>query len=853
MKNCCYAMCLALISLGSWLALGNHPSREQDTDKDDPKSASKTKTINDQMLGNEPKDKVRINSPHKVYLHEMVQGKTYLIDMVSTEFDTLLRLETPAGQQVAYDDDSGGNLNAQISYQAKQSGTYRIIATSYGASAKGKFTLTIREIEVRLAKPIELKVGSQSKTLKDKLTAEDGSDGRARPYKLYTFEGAPDKLYRMELSGLADGRLRLEEITGQLIKKADFTEKGTSTLVFRPKEDGTYYLYVSAGPSRKMGDFTLKVAASVPAKMQVEEINAAKPVKVQGELTTADGCDADGKYCRGYAFTADAGKEYRFEARGKVDPYLSLQSAEGKLLQNEDFGDPGYSQLRFRPSKKGTYHLVVCSERAGKTGPFTLTGGDRLSNARPFSVTKGQPAKISGQFTNTDELDHRAKPCQTYAFQGEAGTIYRFNVQGNSGIYLRVEQADGAAPSPPAGFVPVTNAATFVPTKTGTCYLVAVAESAPPLSAYTVTGTLLQPKVPPLIEPKYETEKVATIKGMLSAEEGLNAKGQPYQVVALKTESGKTYQMKATSTFGTPLMELQDLKGKVLQTSTFIGIEPGSQLIYSAEKAGEYRIVLIGQVGQKMPFTLTITEGKPLPTEPLKAAKLIEPKYEPVKVAKITGTISEDKGLNDKGQPYQVVALKTESGKTYQVRVTSPIGSPLLELQDLKGKVLQTSTFGPGPASTLTYSSKKEGEYRIAIIGQVGQKTSFTLTITESKLLPPQAPQKLVVQAGKPAVVNSQLTLQDQSAPINKLHKVYTFEGKKGITYQIDLHSKAFDAYLYLKDAQDKTLMENDDNGESLDSRIVFTATKTGTYKIVATSLGGQETGPFTLTVKEIK
>ena len=48
-----------------------------------------------------------------------------------------------------------------------------------------------------------------------------------------------------------------------------------------------------------------------------------------------------------------------------------------------------------------------------------------------------------------------------------------------------------------------------------------------------------------------------------------------------------------------------------------------------------------------------------------------------------------------------------------------------------------------------------------------------------------------------------------------------------------------FDAYLFLKDDAGKTLAQNDDNGESLDSRIIFKAEKAGTYHVIATSLSG--------------
>ncbi len=79
---------------------------------------------------------------------------------------------------------------------------------------------------------------------------------------------------------------------------------------------------------------------------------------------------------------------------------------------------------------------------------------------------------------------------------------------------------------------------------------------------------------------------------------------------------------------------------------------------------------------------------------------------------------------------------------------------------------------------------------------------------------------------------------------------VHTVKMKAGQMYQIDLVSKAFDAYLRVEDASGKELAQNDDRGAgTLDSRIYFKVPKDGTYRLIATSFDGK-TGPYTLTAK---
>jgi hypothetical protein len=107
------------------------------------------------------KDTVRPGSHFKAYPYKMEAGKYYRIDLVAKEqtLDPYLRLEDPAGKVVAEDDDSGGNLNSRIIYQAKATGEHKIICTTFGQGMTGKFSLTVlgsSEAELRQARqPIQ--------------------------------------------------------------------------------------------------------------------------------------------------------------------------------------------------------------------------------------------------------------------------------------------------------------------------------------------------------------------------------------------------------------------------------------------------------------------------------------------------------------------------------------------------------------------------------------------------------------------------------------------------------------------------------------------------------------------------
>ncbi len=80
----------------------------------------------------------------KVEEIEFTAGVTYIIEMKSDDVDPYLILEDANGSQLAADDNSGGFPNAKIVFRATETGSYRIIATTYGPGETGGYTLIVR-------------------------------------------------------------------------------------------------------------------------------------------------------------------------------------------------------------------------------------------------------------------------------------------------------------------------------------------------------------------------------------------------------------------------------------------------------------------------------------------------------------------------------------------------------------------------------------------------------------------------------------------------------------------------------------------------------------------------------------
>lgn len=82
--------------------------------------------------------------PVKLFTLRLLKGNTYVLDMISKEFDCYLRLERSNLTAIAEDDDSGGNLNSRIRFTANEDDDYRVLCTTYNG-AVGNFVLRITQ------------------------------------------------------------------------------------------------------------------------------------------------------------------------------------------------------------------------------------------------------------------------------------------------------------------------------------------------------------------------------------------------------------------------------------------------------------------------------------------------------------------------------------------------------------------------------------------------------------------------------------------------------------------------------------------------------------------------------------
>lgn len=88
-----------------------------------------------------------------VHTFEGQAGQVVTITLESEDFDAVLSLQNDAQEEIAFNDDFGGSLNARIVTELPADGTYRVVARSYSGGG-GDFDLMVRlatDYEVALA------------------------------------------------------------------------------------------------------------------------------------------------------------------------------------------------------------------------------------------------------------------------------------------------------------------------------------------------------------------------------------------------------------------------------------------------------------------------------------------------------------------------------------------------------------------------------------------------------------------------------------------------------------------------------------------------------------------------------
>jgi hypothetical protein len=367
-------------------------------------------------------------APYQVWSLEGRRGDRLTVDLTSSDFDAYLIVRDPDGFTLGSDDDSGDELNARLHLILARDGTYRVIATAVGDSARGRYTLTVSGWETPPAAP----AGQSAPIAPGETRAgvlEPGDEFAADgPYlDRWTADLRQGTRLRVELrSEDVDAYLQVLDPEGRLVGYDDDGLGDRNSLVsFRAAAAGRYTILASSfGEELRVGVYRLTLLDEVGTFPDAGEAATIRPGETKdGRLETGDATGARGFEDR-WTFQGRAGDVVRLEAVSTdFDPYLVLKLDATPVDSNDDGGGGRNARIIAVLAASGTYTAIVSGFSEGRSGGrYTIvlaTSTAPVASGRVARIAVGQ--RLAGRLERGDQPRPEGGYQDVWEFDGRSG------------------------------------------------------------------------------------------------------------------------------------------------------------------------------------------------------------------------------------------------------------------------------------------------------------------------------------------------------------------------------------------------------------------------------------------------
>ncbi len=342
-----------------------------------PAPEARSIAIGDEVSGrlNEDSPKSDSGSSADLYRFTGRAGQRVAISLKADDFDSYLELFDVNHNSLATDDDSGGELNARLTFVLPEDGDYLIEARGF-SDATGSYDLKVEEV----APPPPPTALSFGQTVQGDLKEGGATDDQGRLYDGYAFTGTEgQRVQAIMRSGDFDALLQVAkagEEFEELASDDDGLRQGTDArLTFTLPEDGDYVLralpYSSSGKGLYSLEFVDRGPEPGPGSLLIGST-------ARGSLSEADAMDDDGISFDAYTFKAKADEKLRFTMiSAAFDAVVEVgEDKDGdfrSLEEDDDSLSDTHARLDWTAPRDGTYVVRARSFAAASTGDYVLT------------------------------------------------------------------------------------------------------------------------------------------------------------------------------------------------------------------------------------------------------------------------------------------------------------------------------------------------------------------------------------------------------------------------------------------------------------------------------------------------
>lgn len=198
------------------------------------------------------------------YALNLTDGQTVRLQLSKSSMnaplsDPLLVVYNSEGQEVARDDDGGGDLNAYLEFTPPSPGRYFVEARGFGEDAEGAYAIQLSPGEIgNDASGAEGLPGGMQRM------SQISTAGDSDWFAIEMTEGRPYRVFLDAAEGegaLGDPMLVLYDGEGKELKRDDDGGKGDNAVIsFTPLQTGMYYAAASGSGGTETGRYVIRAA-----------------------------------------------------------------------------------------------------------------------------------------------------------------------------------------------------------------------------------------------------------------------------------------------------------------------------------------------------------------------------------------------------------------------------------------------------------------------------------------------------------------------------------------------------------------------------------------------------------------
>ena len=687
----------------------------------------------------------------------------------------------------------------------------------------------------------------------------------------FRFTAERGQFYQIDvvLGSLPDSVLVLLGPDGlELTYNDDYGDSWASRILWEAPESGDYYLVVEANGSADVGTYTLTVSHSTIVDDHGNDIDSATVTRVPEDVEGAIDYLGDSDYFR---FTAERGQFYQIDVvLGSLpDSVLVLLGPDGlELTYNDDYGDSWASRILWEAPESGDYYLVVEANGSADVGTYTLTvshivddkGDDidddivapeqtplsldeYLSRCATTDVELADDATF-GDYSSliaaqADRLDALTPPAQLSEWHLLWIESFR-TIQAVVDIQPKDDVIDFA------NFLLIAAASADLEEKLSE----AAARLPEDLLQQMIEAGCIDPDVVPddlegVSDDHGDDIYDATVALVAVDVEGVINSQYDSDYFRFTAVDGRLYQIDVgLGTLDDSVLLLLGPDGLELTFNDDYGDSLASRIFWEAPESGAYYLEVRGyDVGS---YTLTVS----LPIDDIDDGTIVDDHGDDIYDATVAPVGVDVEGFMSSQYDTDYFRFTAEEGRLYQIDVSlGTLENSAVYLYDGDGWFLyHNDDHGDSLASRIFWLAPASGDYYLEVLGHDGAG-SYTLTISHSAIVDDHGND--VEEATVVEVAVDVEGVIDYSGDSD----YFRFTAVDGRLYQIDVSLGTLDnSFLTLLGPDGRALTHNDDNGDSLASRIFWLAPASGDYYLEVEanvwSPGWRtEVGSYTLTV----